>query len=61
MAGQTPHLHEPPVACTFAPRCPHATIECRTERPPWRDFGATQHAFCHWPEQLRRDNGAHAR
>lgn len=53
MPGQTPQLHSPPVGCTFAARCPHATAECRATDPPWKEFGATHRAFCHWPEQLR--------
>ncbi|MDG4831005.1 dipeptide ABC transporter ATP-binding protein [Solwaraspora sp. WMMD1047] len=33
-AGAMPLLREPPDACPFAPRCPHATAECTTARPP---------------------------
>jgi peptide/nickel transport system ATP-binding protein len=52
MEGQSPHLHEPPVACTFAPRCPYATDECSASRPPW--FRSGGHAvFCHHPAHSR--------
>jgi oligopeptide/dipeptide ABC transporter ATP-binding protein len=58
MAGQTPHLHAPPHACTFAPRCGHATEECRTRQPPWQQLSTGHEAFCHWPEKVRHDNVA---
>jgi peptide/nickel transport system ATP-binding protein len=32
--GIVPSLKKAPVGCTFAPRCPHATAECRAEYPP---------------------------
>lgn len=60
MTGQTPHLHERPVACTFASRCSHATDECRAVAPPWRDSGGTHRVFCHWPEDVRRPEVASA-
>jgi oligopeptide/dipeptide ABC transporter ATP-binding protein len=53
MPGQTPHLLAPPHACTFAVRCPHATDECRTQRPPWQRADVAHEVFCHWPEQTR--------
>jgi oligopeptide/dipeptide ABC transporter ATP-binding protein len=60
MSGQTPHLHAPPLACTFAPRCPYATEECRAQRPPWKRSAAGQEAFCHWPEKTRSSKEARA-
>jgi oligopeptide/dipeptide ABC transporter ATP-binding protein len=60
MPGQTPHLHAPPRACTFAPRCPYATEECRAERPPWKRSAPGQEAFCHWPEKTRSSKEARA-
>lgn len=32
--GSVPMLDDLPKGCLFAPRCPHATNRCRTERPP---------------------------
>jgi peptide/nickel transport system ATP-binding protein len=49
MPGQTAQLHRPPHACTFAPRCPFATGECRTQRPPWYHLSDSHETFCHWP------------
>lgn len=34
LAGNVPEPLERPTGCNFAPRCPHATEECRTEDPP---------------------------
>ena len=31
--GNPPSLVDPPVGCLFAPRCPHATDDCRAYRP----------------------------
>ena len=31
--GEVPTPTEPPTACRFAPRCPHATAECETPPP----------------------------
>lgn len=33
-AGGMPLLTEPPTSCPFAPRCVHATDDCRQTRPP---------------------------
>ena len=60
MSGQTPHLHAPPHACTFAPRCRHATEECRSLQPPWQRFPSGQEALCHWPEETRSQKAVHA-
>jgi oligopeptide/dipeptide ABC transporter ATP-binding protein len=49
MPGQTAQLHRPPHACTFAPRCPFATGECRTQRPPWHHSSDSHETFCRWP------------
>jgi peptide/nickel transport system ATP-binding protein len=32
--GSPPNLAALPVGCSFSPRCDHATVQCRTERPP---------------------------
>ena len=33
--GQPPSLLDLPKGCRFAPRCPHATDQCRNEYPEW--------------------------
>lgn len=35
-----------PAGCRFAPRCPYATEQCRSERPPLADFGGGHRAAC---------------
>ena len=35
--GFQPYAGDLPDGCLFAPRCPHATEECRTQKPPMRD------------------------
>jgi len=32
--GMVPGLADRPTGCLFAPRCPYATLHCKTERPP---------------------------
>lgn len=41
--GAPPRLSDPPAGCAFAPRCPHASDECRAAPPPLRTHGVTQH------------------
>lgn len=36
--GFQPYAGELPKGCLFAPRCPHATEECRLETPPVREI-----------------------
>ena len=33
VAGEVPNPLNPPTGCAFHPRCPHANLRCRTERP----------------------------
>jgi oligopeptide/dipeptide ABC transporter ATP-binding protein len=45
--GEPPSPVSPPSGCAFHPRCPHATQQCRVERPPLA-VGSTTHAVaCH--------------
>ena len=44
--GEVPNPLNPPSGCTFHPRCPQATEQCRSERPPLRQFQGIQIA-CH--------------
>ena len=34
LSGELPSPLNPPVGCVFSTRCPHATNQCRSERPP---------------------------
>ncbi len=34
LKGELPSPLNPPVGCVFSTRCPHATHQCRSERPP---------------------------
>ena len=34
LQGEPPNLLDPPGGCSFHPRCPYATDECRTSTPP---------------------------
>lgn len=37
--GALPELSVKPAGCVFAPRCPYATEQCRTERPALKQVG----------------------
>jgi oligopeptide/dipeptide ABC transporter ATP-binding protein len=45
--GVPPDLTNPPLGCRFAPRCPRATAQCRTDEPPLRGE-ARGHLFACW-------------
>ena len=44
--GEVPNPLNPPSGCTFHPRCPQATEQCKQERPALRDFQGIKIA-CH--------------
>ncbi len=46
--GQVPNLREPIVGCPFAPRCPTATDQCRTEAPTLQEVAPGHLAACHY-------------
>jgi peptide/nickel transport system ATP-binding protein len=48
--GAVPSLIHPPAGCPFAPRCPHATQECRERLPEWRELSPGHFAACHHPQ-----------
>ncbi|MGE3273199.1 MAG: ABC transporter ATP-binding protein [Chloroflexota bacterium] len=56
LEGEVADPANPPSGCYFHPRCPYAIDRCKTERPIFRDFGATgggQHfVSCHRAEEL---------
>ena len=45
--GQLPAPSEPILACRFAPRCNHASTDCRQVPPPTVAIGHDHHAQCH--------------
>ena len=51
LKGELPSPLNPPAGCVFSTRCPHATDQCRSERPALRAFDGRQVA-CHEAERL---------
>ena len=54
--------HTAPVgadACPFAPRCPHATTVCRTQRPPLEPTPRNSVIACHHWRELHDDTPVH--
>jgi peptide/nickel transport system ATP-binding protein len=44
--GELPSPVAPPAGCHFHPRCPHATVQCRTEYPTPVALSATREVSC---------------
>ena len=49
LEGDVPSPINPPHACRFHTRCPHATDVCSTLEPPLADYGRGRIAACHHP------------
>jgi peptide/nickel transport system ATP-binding protein len=47
--GMTPSLARLPPGCPFAPRCPRATVTCRTVMPEASAYAGGRSARCHHP------------
>jgi peptide/nickel transport system ATP-binding protein len=45
--GAPPNLAALPAGCSFAPRCVHASEQCRVERPSVANIGGTRVACWH--------------
>jgi peptide/nickel transport system ATP-binding protein len=45
--GEIPSPINPPTGCHFHPRCPHATVRCKAERPALKEVAAGQWSACH--------------
>lgn len=52
VSGEIPSPAAPPPGCGFHPRCPHAAVRCRTERPTLMTVDGTEVA-CHAVEEGR--------
>ncbi len=48
--GRPPQPHEIPDGCPFAPRCAHATDQCRVELPPLQPAGSGGRVACWHPQ-----------
>ena len=51
--GQSPAPVNVPSGCSYAPRCPLATDECRADDPGFYDSGSEHSTACHHWEQAR--------
>jgi peptide/nickel transport system ATP-binding protein len=61
IAGPPPSATDPRERCSFEPRCPLASGECRTAVPPLRPVGPGHHVACvHAPEIDPADHRSHA-
>ena len=49
--GEIPSPLDPPGGCHFNPRCPHATVRCREERPLLREIAPGRFSACHLNDQ----------
>ena len=49
--GEIPSPLDPPSGCHFHPRCPHATVRCREERPILREIAPGRLSACHLNDQ----------
>ncbi len=50
--GEVPNPLNPPSGCSFHPRCPHANVRCRSQRPALNSFKGVLIA-CHGVEEGR--------
>ena len=56
--GTIPPLSDLPTGCSFHPRCPFATDQCRSDKPPLRNVNGRQTACWHAEELVERDDWA---
>ncbi len=48
ITGRPPDLINPPVGCSFSPRCPYAQPKCFTDEPPLVAASTPDHSFACW-------------
>ena len=46
LSGDPPSPINPPVGCTFHPRCPYMKEECKATYPPFIEYDSTRRATC---------------
>ena len=46
LAGDPPSPINPPVGCTFHPRCPYMKEECKAAYPPFVEYTPERRATC---------------
>lgn len=51
IAGTVPDPRHLPAGCSFAPRCPRTTSQCRTQAPGLAELGEARRLACFNPEQ----------
>ena len=57
--GEPPDMSRiPEQSCAFADRCPHATQECRTQRPPLTPVGEGHECACFHMDQTKAEREA---
>ena len=53
ITGEIPSPMDPPTGCTFHPRCPHADIRCKTEKPELHAQPDGSEVACHAVQEQR--------
>ncbi len=62
IAGRPPDLINPPMGCSFSPRCPYAQDKCREEEPPLVAGSTPGHQFaCWYPVGSKENEEAYAK
>lgn len=54
--GEPPSPINPPSGCSFHPRCPHATEQCRIEEPTLQNISETHRSACWLFASLNKKN-----
>ena len=52
LQGEVADPSNPPSGCAFHPRCPHATPQCKAERPMMREMREGHQVACHHADKL---------
>ena len=52
LQGELPSPMDVPQGCRFAPRCPYATEQCKTQRPELRELESGHFVACHCAEKF---------